>query len=912
MIDQTISHYRIVEKLGGGGMGIVYKAEDIKLGRFVALKFLPDNVAKDPQALTRFQREAKAASALNHSNICTIHEIDEQNSQAFIVMEFLDGVTLKHRIGGRPIETDALLNLAIEIADALDAAHAKGIIHRDIKPANIFVTERGHAKILDFGLAKVTGTTASSSQLAAANTETGTVDEQHLTSPGSTLGTIAYMSPEQAKGKELDARTDLFSFGAVLYEMATGTLPFRGDTSALIFKAILDIAPVPAVRLNPDVPAELERIINKALEKDRDLRYQSAAELRGDLKRLHRDLDSGHARTAPSSASEVGSGAAPSGQYQSSHSGSAMVQTVRQNKLGATATLLFGAVVFAAATFGAYSLLTSRRTAAPFQSIRINKVSGTHRARLGTMSPDGKYLAYVLNEEGIESLRLRHLASDSNVEIVLAAKVSYNAICFSPDGSFIYFTHTEPTSGPASQEYDLYRTPVLGGSEQLLLKDIDSDVSFSPDGKHFVFERSNDPEPGKFYLLIANSDGADEKTLASGPQKDFIGDPAWSPDGRTIVGVTRRSSQSLATLVALDPTDGSTRKLFETKDMLLRNATWLPSGNGLVTIFRSASSNFSLSQIGIVTYPEGKLRPVTADTNDYLTPSVSTDGTTIAAVMRQNERSLFVGSGQSTNDADLKQLSSGDLPDSVSWTRDGKLVIDTTSSLQLVGLDGTSRRDLVSDKTAFSFAPNACPDGHVVFVRTTAGSVAFNIWRVEADGTGLRQITQGETDGIPACSSDGKWVVFVDGTTRRLMRIPIDGGQAQPIGAVFAETRGAFDFSKDGKTLLLGTYDFKARKPDISLVDFDTGQVMRTLQYDSRHSGELHFSPDGKSIVYPIREKGVDNLWLQPLDGGSGRQLTHFTALRIASYRWSPDGKQLAMTRGDAPSDLVLIQDSAR
>jgi serine/threonine protein kinase/Tol biopolymer transport system component len=915
MIGQTISHYRITSQLGSGGMGIVYEAQDIDLGRRVALKFLPPQLARDENALNRFLVEARTASALNHPNICTIYAVEKirlENGadQLFIAMELLEGETLDRRLTAGPLPLDRLLDWGIQLADALDAAHAKGIIHRDIKPANIFVTQRGQVKVLDFGLAKLTHPEMEMETIGA--TQDSPVPT-NLTSPGATVGTIAYMSPEQARGEDLDPRTDLFSLGVVLYQMATGRLPFSGVTSAVVFHAILELDPVPALQLNATLPPRLDEIIAKALEKDRDLRYHSAGDLRGDLKRLKRDTESGRkSAQASSSSSSISSPAVPvstssatvatgDSPIQRASGSSAVISAARQHKLstGLTAGLILA--LLAAAAYGIYAYVTRTRST-PFQDISVTKVTDTGNEVFAAISPDGKYVLCVSRKNGLASLWLHNVPTNSNTQVEPPADLYYNGLRFSPDGNYFYFGRSDP--GNADLKF-LYRAPLLGGTPQKLISDMDSNITFSPDGKQFAFVRYDNPERGKYQLIIHSVESGEERILNNGPTSEALYQPTWAPNGKVIVGQVIDLGSGLIKLAAVDAASGQRKVFFSSNQRALDTPSWLPDGSGVLGLVRELSSNFTRSQIGFVSYPQGVYSPVTRDTNSYSDLSVAGSGHLLATVQNEYRWNLQVMPSTGTG-AQARQVTSASDDTNITWTRDNQLISDQANVLNLI--DPATGSKAVIPGHALEGAPWACGEGGlVVFLKFESG--VQNIWRMDSTGSNFKQITNGRRDIYPICTQDGKWVFFLQQGGRTLAKVAIDGGTPQAVSDL--PISGTYDVSPDGKIAAFPTLEHSGEhKEKLAVVETDTGRVVKTVDFERVRFGLLHFSRDGKAAVYPVRDGGVDNLWEQPLDGSKGKQLTDFTSEHIFDFHWSFDGKQLALVRGHTDADVVLIRDA--
>jgi Tol biopolymer transport system component len=923
---QNIAHYKIIRKLGGGGMGVVYQAEDTKLGRLVALKFLPLGTAQDSSALARFLREARAASALNHPGICTIYAIEEHEEQTFIAMELLEGEGLDRALAVGSLPVNRTIEFGIQMADALDAAHKKGIVHRDIKPANIFITERGTTKLLDFGLAKL---------LKDVDDIGATIGDSTnmLTSPGMAVGTISYMSPEQARGEELDGRSDLFSLGTVLYQMLTGKQAFPGTTSAVVFDKILHHPPVAPVTLNPAVPPEFDRILNKALEKDKDYRYQVAAEMRSDLKRLQRESDSGRtpAVSGGGSAQRTASAASGTGAVATDSGGgvavatrtpsapmpaataarpgsSALVQAARSNKLGTGVGILIALILIAAAGFGVYSLVVNTEHI-PFDHFSIENLTNNGHVALAAISPDGKYLLNVHDENGLQSLWLRHIQTGSNTQVVTPAATRYASLRFSPDASYIYFVRRDEAEHTISI---LYSAPVLGGTPKELIKDVDSPISFSPDAKKFVYMRERHDTPN-FDLLVANVDGTPDHAVFA--NQTFITDsaaPVWLPDGKTIViPATQPTPDSIGGLAMFDVATGKRENVALSADRIYYEPAWLPGGNGFVIAAASREMGLQQVQLGFLSFPKGEYRMLTTDTNTYLHPSVSNDGKLIAAT--ESKYIFTLGVAAATKPDDLKPVPlMSQLPIwQWNWMPNGKLIIPQGGDVKLVDPATGGETVMLSDKVGAPNQSSPCGPKYMVYRKfAAAGTASLNLWRTDASGTNPVQLTSGRNDQYPTCSPDGKWVYYISiPDNLALKRVSIEGGTPETVNS---EPSAGYDLSRDGK--FVAQLDIRELDHKLVLNIFDiAGKKMAYHDIDMRASDPMSFSPDGKSIVYTVRENGTDNLWEQPLSGGSAfKQLTHFTSERIARFEFSADGSQIAIQRAHTESDAVLLRDEGK
>jgi serine/threonine protein kinase/Tol biopolymer transport system component len=965
LIGQTFSHYRVIEPVGSGGMGQVYRAEDIRLGRFVALKFLSGDMAHDPAALERFQREARAVSALNHPGICTLFDVGESNGRPFLVMELLEGQTLRERISGHPMALAALLDFAIQISDALDAAHSRGIIHRDIKPANIFITPRGQAKILDFGLAKhapkprAFGSPGDATEsLDAARV----INEAMLTSPGSAIGTVAYMSPEQARGEELDARTDIFSLGSVLYEMTTGRPPFTGSTTAVIFDAILNRAPAPPSSLNPETPPRLEEILGKALEKDRELRYQTAAELRADLKRLRRDTESARVApaagawssstvpAAPPSAPRAGSSSEPgAAHYQTPPPppafgsapaipppGSPAVSTVAPAALPAKSrrNLIIWNALAILVLIGAFTgwMMLHRHsehehaaTESFQEGMTITQLTSSGDIGAAAISPDGKWLAYVQDRDGQQSIWVRQVATGSTAQVLAPSKLNPGGLTFTRDGNYLYF-NTRNQGEPISH---LQKMASLGGAPQHILDDIDSPITFSPDGSQLAFVRNSSAENSS-KLIIAAADGSGQRTLATltGLSSFSLDGPAWSPDGARIAAgaIEGQGSSYHWHIHLIDTTTGAIKHLGDDIWINPRQLAWMPDGSGLVFPSARKDSGALNSQLWFLSYPAGQPRRITNDLNLYFGAKVTADGSSLVTSQATLISRVWVAQSGAAAlpESEGKAITSGigraDGYLGIAWLPDGRLVQAYYASgkigLAISDSSGNASRDLPLGK-GISDHPSPCGDSGG-FVYAEQSAEASQIFRASADGGSAVLVTTNGIDSEPVCSPDGKWIVFrrQDNADGELWRVSADGGAPTRLNIKNAHYAA---FSLDGKWIAAGQRLDLQKPPKLIVFPSEGGEIRATYDLPpgagpaGEGSPQLNWTADDRGLAYVVTQNGVSNIWMQsvnlssPETRSAPRQLTHFNSDLIFGFTWSRDLKQLALARGRYATDVVEV-----
>lgn len=921
---EHIGHYEIMSLIGTGGMGEVYLAKDHRLNRRVALKLLPaQSYLSGKERLRRFQQEAQAASALNHPNILTIYELGELDGEQFIATEFVDGQTLRQHLSHPNWQLDKVLAITIQAASALAAAHEAGIVHRDIKPENIMLRGDGIVKVLDFGLAKL-----GDQQIAAANPEALTAQKAETTTPGLVLGTVKYMSPEQARGFKVDAQTDIFSLGVVLYELVARRAPFEGQTVSDLIAAILKEDPPPLTKYFPSAPEDLTRILDKALRKEKKERYQTIHELLSDLEALRKKLDNqaklpnpmlgGFDRTVVVTADEVVPTTVFTDRAQTLSSAEYVVREIKRHKAGAAVALATALLALSAFGFMAYRFIRQSKLNSPAQNIKLARITTSGTASNAAISPDGKYVAYVNSEAGLNSVWIRQVATNSNFQIVPPEDSFCWGLTFSRDGNYLYYFG----QGKNDRTAALYQRPALGGGlSRKLIDDLETNsapVSFSPDGTRLTFVRNYASQESA--VVVVSADGTGERKLASRSLADKANfeSAAWSPSGEKIACVEQKrlaNGEAQAAVLEMDPESGAQKSIVDKGWSWIYELAWLSDGSALLmtTLDKESDSN----QVILIPYPTGSPRKVTTDLSGYSGLSLSTDGTALVSTRNQSVINIWTQPGDDASRA--KQTTFGDATQDgwsgLGWMPDGRIVYSSSANghpdVWVMDADGQNKKQLTMELGSKFFGLSVSPDGrYIVFVSLRAGNA--HIWRLDADGQNPKQLTNGEWEIQPEFLPGGQWVSYsarVSGKGTRL-KVPIEGGEPQPMDGPYSDIVG---ISPDGRLVAFIPPRDPSRPSQgkrIAVAPYGGGEPIKVFDLPTEAAPRrMQWSPDGSAITYFITRNNVSNLWRQPIDGGAAKQLTNFELSQMHYFAWSRDGKQLAMVRITGTSDVVLIKD---
>lgn len=928
MFAEEISFYKLIKKIGSGGMGEVYLAEDTRLNRKVALKVLPEEVAEDRKRLSRFLQEARLAANLNHPNICIIYEVDDSTETPFISMEYVEGETLARKIQNKSLDLAEILEITTHIADALDEAHRQGIIHRDIKSANIIINQRGQAKVLDFGLAKTVIENVSDEAATQAKTEAGVL-----------VGTVQYMSPEHALGKKLDGRTDLWSLGVLLYEMVTSETPFKGETQVGIFDEILHKKPLKPSEISENIPLDLEKIILKLLEKERDFRYQTASDLRADLRRLQRNSDEKiqAVRTEPRPSGE---NVIPPTVFVETNTGENTVQNTATTNLlkspisgwkyalaglgvvGVLSLIAYG-MFLGNGMFGQYLASFSPPQKGGLQFVESERLTNLGNVKDATVSPDGKYLVYVQDEGELQSLWLKNIPTGSAVQIVPPSNVIFQGIAISPDNSWVYYDIWDKKNVG-----EIFRVSSLGGAPQKVIHDCMPNIVISPDGTKLVFIRNVDDEAAS-YLIIADTVTWKETNLfRKGSNEGGVDSFAWSPDGKSLAilgGKPSNDGKYLATLSEIDAVSGAETVIWTIPQNLTRfggGIIWAKDQSGLFMTLGESQTNYQ--QIWFVSYPNGEARQVTKNFNNYGRLSLIANGNNIVSVQQDYSTNVWVVPIDKPQQPE--RITNGKLEGlGLSWTPDGKIiygsVVSGSMDIWIMDADGKNKRQLTSDATA-EIEPCVSADGKKIFYLSNQNNGNWNIWTMDVDGNNKKQFLAEGTQGGMECSRGDNSITFIGfyKDNYGLWKISSEGGEPMPLPNT---TRFRPAISPDGKKM---AYTFwnpikKQMAQEIVAVNPAKGadvvvpSTLDTFNLPLTAVGEygenepsMRWTVDGKNLSFINEEKSVENIWLKPLSGGQLRKITNFTENSIFRYDWNKDGKKLAITRYSTSSDVVVIK----